>query len=273
MKKFFRFLKSPVFFLNLFIAILLIVGGVYGMLKYLDTYTLHSQVIKVPSLIGYKVDELGSVVKRMDLQYKVSDSIFIKDKKGGEVLEQHPEEGSSVKSNRTIYVTISAYEPIKIKMPDLVDLSLRQAQTLLQSYGLEVGELEYEKDLCKNCVLEQKIKGEIIEPGKRIMKGTVVDLTVGEGESSELVKVPYCISLTASEASQVLKLSSLNVGALIFDANVESYVDSINAKVYKQIPYFNNNPSVTMGSSVDLFLTLDTTKIIHRINQNDTIAN
>src|SRR5690606_38126995 len=95
MKKFFRFLKSPIFFLNLFLAILLIVGGVYGMLKYLDSYTLHSQVIEVPSLTGYKVDELGSVVERMNLKYKISDSIFIKDKKGGEVLDQHPDEGSS----------------------------------------------------------------------------------------------------------------------------------------------------------------------------------
>lgn len=271
MKNFFRFLGSSIFFVNLVLAILLVVGGLYITLKYLDTYTLHSEVIQVPDLLGYQMDELPDVLDRMHLQFEISDSVYVKEKKGGEVLEQYPEQGKDVKLNRTIYVTIASYEPLKIKMPQLVDLSLRQAQTLLQSYGLEVGKLTYQPDLCKNCVLEQTIDGRPVETGQRILKGTKVDLTVGEGKSKELVSVPYCIELKFEEANQVLKLSSLNVGGISFDESVISREDSMNAKVYRQVPHFNTKASVPMGSPVDLFLTVDYDKIVHSINPKDSI--
>lgn len=271
MNKLIVFLKSRTFFINLLLAIILVVGGLYAVLSYLNSYTMHSQTIEVPDLKGYQLEDLDAVLGKINLKYEISDSIFVKEKKAGEILEQYPKEGRSVKINRTIYVTIASKEPLKIKMPDLVDLSLRQAQTLLESYGLEIGKLTYQPDLCKNCVLEQKINGKVVEEGKRILKGTIVDLIVGEGESKELVSIPYCIELTLEEANQVLKLSSLNVGISNYDETVVGMEDSMNAKVYRQVPYFNASPSVPMGSTVDLFLTMDYDKIIHSISPKDSL--
>lgn len=273
MKKFIGFLGSRTFVLNLIIAIVLVVGSVFGILSYLNTYTLHSQSIEVPSIIGMQKNELENYLSRMDLNYKISDSIYSKSSTPGEVLEQHPEKGDLVKPDRTIYITVASTEPLKIKMPDLVDLSLRQAQTLLLSYGLQVGKLSYQPDLCKNCILEQKMDGKIVEANEKVLKGSVIDLVVGEGKTQEMVKVPYCIGLDLEEATRVLTLSSLNVGALNYDASVSDKIDSIDAKVYRQDPYFTSNPSVSMGSTIDLFLTMDSSRIVHRLSPADTLTN
>ena len=273
MNKFFRFLGSKVFWLNLVLALTLLIGSVFGILYYLDSYTLHSVSIEVPDIKGMQKQELSSYLERMDLTFQVSDSIYSKDSKPGEVLEQHPENGDLVKPDRTIYITVASTEPLKIKMPDLVDLSLRQAQSLLLSYGLEIGELTYQADVCKNCILEQKLDGKPIEAGEKILKGSVIDLTVGEGKSQELVNIPYCIGLNKDAAGKVLNLSSLNIGAMNFDETVLDSDDSMKAKVYQQSPYFTNVPSVSMGSSVDLFFTMDSSKIVHRLNPVDSLKN
>lgn len=273
MKKFFQFLGSGVFWFNLILAIVLLAASVFGVLYYLDVYTLHSHTVEVPDIKGMQKNELSDFLKRNKLTFEVSDSVYSKDSKAGEILEQHPESGDLVKPDRTIYITIASVEPLKIKMPDLVDLSLRQAQSVLESYGLELGTLSYQADLCKNCILEQKMEGKIVEPGEKVLKGSVVDLTIGEGESQELVNVPYCIGLDLDEATKVLNLSSLNLGALHFDESIKNNNDSMNAKVYQQVPYFTNVASVSMGSSVDLFFTLDSDKIIHRLNPIDSLKN
>jgi len=50
---------------------------------------------------------------------------------------------------------------------------------------------------------------------------------------------------------------SLNIGALTFDADVK---DSAAAFVYRQYPVFEADAQVPAGSSVDLWLTEDSTK-------------
>lgn len=271
MKRFFHFLRSWVFVLNLTIAIVLLVGSILAVLHYLDSYTLHSAKLEVPEIRGMQQDELKAYLERLQLSYKVSDSVYAKESRPSEVLEQHPTAGEFVKPDRTIYITIASTEPLQIKMPDLVDLSLRQAQSLLVSYGLETGQLTYKPDVCKNCILEQKLDGKPIEAGKKILKGSIIELTVGEGKSRDLINVPYCIGLGSDAAAQVLTLSFLNVGLLDFDETVLSRNDSFTAKIYKQSPYFTNVPSVSMGSSVDLFLTKDSSKIVHRLQPSDTL--
>jgi eukaryotic-like serine/threonine-protein kinase len=150
-------------------------------------------------------------------------------------------------------------------MPKLVDRSLRQATSILETYGLEVGELVYKPDMCMNCILEQKLDGEDIEAGTRIRKGSVIDLVVGQGLGSVLVEVPYLLEFNTQMATNLLQSKSLNIGAALFDETVITAEDSINAVVYKQLPPFSQVPAARMGAAVDLFLTLDTNKVVHSV--------
>lgn len=271
MINFFRFLFSKVFVINLLIALLLICGGVYATLSYLDDFTLHGQTQKVPKLKGEFWHDVDGLLADGDFSAVVADSIFLKEVEGGKIIDQDPVEGYEVKQGRKIYLTVSAYAPPQISMPDLNDMSLRQATTLLETFGLEVGELTYKPDVCANCILEQLYEGKEVHAGTSIPKGSVIDLVLGQGLSNELTNVPYLIEFTADLAADLLKAKYLNVGSLNYDQTVETADDSANALVYRQVPFYTVEPAIPMGSSVDLFLTADTNRIIHTVNPSDSL--
>ena len=272
MGHFFRFLVSKVFIINLLLAIILVGGGIYATLRYLDDYTNHDELLKVPNLNDKHISEVDDLLESATgFTAIVTDSVYKIGTRGGTVLEQTPKADKTVKQGRKIYLTLAASKPPQIAMPKLVDRSLRQATSLMETYGLELGELIYKPDMCTNCILEQQINGKKIEAGERIRRGSTIDLVVGQGLGTELTPVPYLVDFTAEMAENLLQSKSLNLGALLFDETVETAEDSANAKVYKQMPFYSQAPSVRMGTSVDLFLTLDTNKVVFTVNPSDSI--
>ncbi|KAA3645615.1 MAG: PASTA domain-containing protein [Bacteroidetes bacterium] len=272
MGPFIKFLFSKTFIINLLIALLLLAGGLYATLNYLDDYSLHGQTLEVPNLEGKNFEQMDTLLNPTEFTAIITDSIYLKDKIVGEIVDQDPKPGKTVKQGRKIYITVAAAEPAKITMPDLVDLSLRQASSLMETYGLVVGKLSYRPDLCVNCILEQQLDGKPIAAGTKILKGIKIDLIIGHGLSNELTQVPYLIGMNTSMAESVLLSSYLNVGAVFYDAdNVLTATDSAQAKVYKQSPFYSEGPTIQMGSSVDLFVTMDTNRIVHTVNPTDTL--
>jgi beta-lactam-binding protein with PASTA domain len=142
-------------------------------------------------------------------------------------------------------------------MPKLIDRSLRQAASMITTYGLKMAPPKFVADQCANCVLKQLVKGKEIAPGEMIEKGTVIQLIVGKGLSDEEVGVPCLYGLTRKEAAAKLAEASLSVGFIKFDEPK----DSLKAKVYRQSPSCGRETSIKMGSSIDLFFTADKNKI------------
>ena len=265
MQQFFRFLFSKTFVLNVIIALGLISAILYGAMSYLESYTMLGKTMEVPNVTDVLIDSLDNF-EDSSFTLVVSDSIYLLGKPAGYVVEQNPKANTTVKSGRKIYLTVVTSNPPKVTMPNLVDLSLRQATSLMETYGLVVGELTYKPDLCTNCILEQKINEETIEAGVRVKKGIKIDLIIGQGLSDELVAVPFIIELSASMANELLKSKSLNIGSYNYDETVENAEDSLNAFVYKQYPEYSEEPSANMGSSVDVYLTLDTNRLVNSVN-------
>jgi len=238
---------------------------VYFILEYLEDYTLHGQAISVPDYQNQIwSDTLGQ--SNSDFDLIIADSVYKKGAEKNLILDQDPAPMTTVKKGRKIYVTVSSANPPSISMPKLVDLSLRQAVSLLDIYGLQIGELTYRPDNCINCILEQKINDEEITAGRKLQKGSKVDLVVGQGYSDKKVSVPSLINLNLELANLYLKEYALNVGAITYREELETAEDSAKAKVFKQFPKYSEEPSVFMGSSVDLYLTIDTNNIDVRDN-------
>lgn len=271
MLNFFRFILSKVFFINLLIALLLISAGLYATLSYLEDFTLHGKRIEVPNLVGEHIENVDTLLAKGEFTYQISDSIYEKGISGGKVLEQDPVANYQVKQGRKIYVTVASYEPVKIEMPNLEGLSLRQATSLMETFGISIGNLAYQPDVCTNCILEMKYKGINLKEGDRIAKGSQIDLIVGQGLSNELTTVPYLTGLDIGLATDLLKSKYLNIGSLIFDETVKSQEDTLAARIYKYSPFFSEEPTVPMGSAVDLFLTADTNRIVYTVNPQDSI--
>lgn len=243
------FLKSKTLRNHILIAIALSIVLLWVSLKVLDVYTRHNSTIEVPDVNGLEIKQAEQVLKRMDLRPVINDSIFDTTKDKGTIAAQNPVQGSEVKKNRTIYLTAVAILPEMVAMPDLTDLSFRQAQALLTAHGLLVGQLEYIPNIAKNAVLQQKYNNGSIQPGTSVEKGTAITLVLGTGEGSGIVSVPLVIGKTREEAALIINAASLNVGQEVFlDENME------NVRVYKQSPNaLNSSEKVGMGTTVDLY--------------------
>jgi beta-lactam-binding protein with PASTA domain len=268
----FRFVFSKVFAVNLLIAIVVIIASFIGVSSYLTSYTLHGESIEVPSFENYEITRLDDVFKRSQLNYVIVDSIYIKEKTPGTVIEQDPAEGRLVKKGRKVYLTVTALKPPQTTIPDLIDRSMRQAEATLAAYGLKLGEITYEADPCSNCVLKQQQNGKDVTPGNPIHKGAAIDLVVGKGLGDELVPIPYLYEMNAEMAKVLLKTSMLTIGAEEFDETVITSEDSANAIIYRQIPAFVESKNINSGSLVSIFLTMDKNKVIdYAVDTTETI--
>lgn len=268
MKDFLRFLRTKTFFVHFSLASISALLILWIAFKMMGVYTDHGDVVTVPNFIGKNISELDNFIEEKGITYRIIDSIYSPEEKPGVVLSQDPAKDESVKKNRTIYLYVTSVLPPQITMPKLVDRSLRQATAMIESYGLKVGKTKFVADPCSNCILKQQVDGKDIEPGTPIKKGTVVNLVVGKGSNgSEQVAVINVTGITYCQAKSKLSANGLSIGALILDAAIK---DTCSAFVYRQSPKGGGDATVTMGSSIDLYITTDKSKLESNSTNDDT---
>jgi len=252
----FTFLISRKFFIHLGLAI-----GISGLLLLLsffsiNLYTHHGEAISVPDFSCLTFEQAQRMAENKDLRVEISDSVHFQDKEKGTVVSQEPVANSKVKTGRTIYLIINGMESEKVSMPDLTGISVRQATSDAEIFGLKIGKLRYVPDI-STTVLEQYFKGKAITPNTMVLKNSIIDLVVGKGESNESTFIPDVLGLTTNEAEQKISLLSLNIGVTVYDKTVKTNSDSAKARIWKQHPKAGNESEIKLGSYIDIWLTLD----------------
>tara|TARA_B100001250_G_scaffold75894_2_gene62130 strand:- start:541 stop:1311 length:771 start_codon:yes stop_codon:yes gene_type:complete len=248
-----RIIKDKIFYKNLLFALISLMLLFFCWLKWLDIYTNHNNYIVLPSFNDVHLNDLDSVISSYDLKYEIIDSVFDKSKFKGVVVNQDPLPNTNVKKNRRVYLTVNSINSLKVNFPDIFDLTLRQAVSRLKKNGLEIGNLEYQADIATNKILDFKVNGIHISVGQELYHGTIIDLVVGQGLSTEKVTIPNLIGLSREEANTILKSSSLNIGLEYFNHDI---LDSTMAVIYKQYPESAKNKKINIGSSIDLYFEL-----------------
>ena len=265
---FLNFLTSKSFLRNLGIAAAIIIVVIAGTLLWLRIYTQHGQAITVPDLTGLDKEEVQTILDSKNLRYEVIDSIFYRELPRGTVARQNPKPGSKVKELRRIYLIMNAVNPEKVTMPAVTGVSLRQARATLESYGLKLGKISYKPDMFTNRVLEQHYNDTLIEPGSKVLKGSSIDLVLGQGLSDETTAVPDLIGMSLYTARNLLADRYLNVNAVIYDKSVTNEEDTTMSFIWRQRPDFEQGSKIHLGANVDVWLTIDSTKL----PQVDTLA-
>jgi len=256
-----EFFKSKVFLKQLALAMVIGVGLIIILIIWLNIYTRHGQSRPTPEIRGLSLEEAKRVTQKNKMRFMVIDSVYTSFVPKGCVAEQIPLPGHRVKKGRTIKVTINAFNPEMVAVPDLVGLPRRQALSLIATAGLVPGQLNYIPDLTVDFVLKQTIHGREVTAGDSVQKGMVIDLVLGRGLSSQKTTLPRLTGFSLERARSEILGASLNLGAFVFDATVEDATDSIVAFVYKQNPEYRPDASVQLGSAVYLWLTTDTLKL------------
>ncbi|MDR0829298.1 MAG: PASTA domain-containing protein [Prevotellaceae bacterium] len=155
------FLKSKFLWANIAIAfVVLFVLGI-GILSFLKFYTHHGEFVEVPDLNELYENEAEVILKENSLRYEVIDSIYLRDKKAGAIVEQTPKAGAKIKKNRIIYLTINTKEKKQVAVPNIIERSEAEAKQNLTNRGFNVV-IEYEPSKYDDEVLDVKHGGRSI---------------------------------------------------------------------------------------------------------------
>ena len=228
------------------VALLLILSFFY---VYLPRTTHHGQTITVPNLIGKHMDELPEFLEVRELDFKVDDSSFVPNMAPFTIYQQYPLAGAQVKQFRKIYVSIYAKNPPSVNMPNLVNRSFINAQRELESFGLLLGNIRYVPDIQQSSVLKQQINGRDIVAGTSIVKGTKIDLEVGDGLGNQEFEVPNLTGKPLDEATVALQGSGLQIGVIIYEMNE----DMPEGSIIKQKPVAGFK--IRVGDVVDVWVS------------------
>jgi beta-lactam-binding protein with PASTA domain len=256
-----EFFISKTFVKNLALAVALMVGMVIVLLIWLNIYTRHGQARPVPDFYGLNLEESAMLARKNKLKIQIIDSVYTTVVPSGCVAEQNPGPGFKVKKRRRIMLTINAFNPEMVRVPNLVGLAYRQAIATIQSEGLEVGGRSYIPDVSVNYVIKQLHNGKEVAEGDSIQKGSVIDLVLGKGLSNQRTPVPDLVGLKLETARNTLIYASLSLGAFVYDNTIATADDSLNAFVFKQIPEYKENSTLQLGSGLYVWLSIDSTKL------------
>ncbi|MCL9808574.1 PASTA domain-containing protein [Flavobacterium luminosum] len=178
-----RFLLSFTFFKQLGLAFLIVCLSMFLFMQWINFTTNHGEEITVPNLSKLTLEEAEDKLDELDLDYELLDTVdydpaFPK----LTVVQQDPHPGSKVKENRVIYVKINAETYAKVRLPELVQKTYRQAVPTLKALGLEVGDTTYIPNLAKDMVLEMRMNGKKVRAGQQVLKMSKIDLVLGDGK-------------------------------------------------------------------------------------------
>jgi beta-lactam-binding protein with PASTA domain len=216
----------------------------------LPMITNHGESITVPDITGLAYDDLDEFLTERNLRFEANtDSGYSAEFPPLTVLKQYPEGGQKVKENRKIYITLNAKHPPNVKMPRLIDGSLKNAEIVLESFGLIRGHISYKPDPAQNAVLQQLYNGKPIIEGALIPKGSQIDLIVGDGYGKQVFTMPDLIGMELDEARVMILGSGLQIGEITFVTTDEPG----GMKVLSQQPA--SGKSVKVNSTVDLWVT------------------
>ena len=252
--------------INLLIAVVVAVVLFCIAQVWMKGYTLHGKEVTIPEVTGMSQEEAEIVLKSSELYLVIVDSTYSDKSPLGTVVEQTPPAHSHAKPNRPVYVVMNARTKRMIPLPELHDVSYRQAEATLRSLGLKVQNVLYEPSLYPDNVLDVRDGETSLEEGTRLPEGTGVTLVIGRRQGNAMVSVPALLGMSLSGARSTLLNAGLTVGAFTYDEEptpetLDSYI------VYQQSP--TEGTIIQEGSTVNIQLTTQLERAIVTDNQNN----
>ena len=190
-----KFFFSFTFIKQVLIAFLIICVTLFLFMYWISFTTNHGEEIIVPNLSKMTLERAEEKLDELNLDYELLDTVdYNAAYPKLSVVQQDPDPGAKVKQNRVIYLKINAAAYSKVRVPDLIQKTYRQAVPTLAALGLEVGDTTYIPNLAKDMVLEMKINGQSIKAGLQVLKMTKISLVLGDGkigfEEGDLIEEP-----------------------------------------------------------------------------------
>lgn len=120
---------------NLLLMVAISIVIVFALMLIFNRYTRHGDSVVIPTVKGKMLSEVASTLEHANLTYEVVDSLYSMNQTHGTVLDIVPNEGAKVKPHRTVYLTVVALNKPQQVIPELSNMSMRQAKATLEGLG------------------------------------------------------------------------------------------------------------------------------------------
>ena len=175
--------KSKSLTKQIFLMVSIVIFVFFLVYNSLMIYTKHNKYIEVPNLLGLNLDEAINILKKNKLKYEVLDSSkFFVEIPNYSIISQIPLESELVKINRKIYLNVNPRNFQKVSLPNVIQITKRNAESILTALGFQVLEYNYVDDIGKDMVLDVLYDGEKIVPGQKIPMNSGLSLILGNGK-------------------------------------------------------------------------------------------
>jgi serine/threonine-protein kinase len=164
----------------------------------------------VPNLEGKDVVYALELLTELELNTKVRGSEYTNDVPKNYVIFQEPQPGAEIKKGRDVKIILSK-GPKTLFMPNLLALSIQQANIVLEENGMCQGELSrtYHDRVEKDHIIAQ-----VPPQGTMISRRGCVDVLVSMGARPKAFKMPELIGLTLEDALQSIERAELVIGEI-----------------------------------------------------------
>ncbi|NLJ49094.1 MAG: PASTA domain-containing protein [Candidatus Atribacteria bacterium] len=226
------------FFLRILLTVIafglgVVLTGFFGLM--LLQYSVNATSLSVPDFRSQDLVSAVNLASKMGLQIEVSRVENHSDRMANQILEQDPLPGTEAKRGRKVRVVVNGQigeaqtggvvvaptatqATTMSRVPDVRDLSLNEAQTLLEANGYRLGrvvEVTHEEVL-KGMVISQDPPAE-----STLALGSQVSLLISKCGTEAAVEtpptkivVPDLIGLKVEEARRLLAESGLSIGQI-----------------------------------------------------------
>ncbi|MEM6646422.1 MAG: PASTA domain-containing protein [Bacteroidota bacterium] len=178
--------------------------------------TRHGASVTVPDVVSMTEDEARLRLEAQNLEVRTKEQRFNPNQDRDVVVDQLPAPNAMVKPGRSVYITINSGEVPEVRMPNVVNLPVREAINQLLGRGLRVDEAQPDTipSPYANTITRQEP-----DAGDVLPKGSVVDIWYSRGLGDTPVDVPDVMGMTIEDARRTLRAARLN--AVIFPPDAD----------------------------------------------------
>ena len=131
----------------------------------------------------------------------------------GTVIKMFPRAFTKVKEGRTIDLTIAGKDE-DIEIPDISNLSLRNAKLTLTKLGLGIDTIIYEYD---NVISDGYISFQLPRKGQTVKSSTNMTLGVSRGAPPDYYIIPDIVNYSLTRARKTIINKGLRVGEITYE--------------------------------------------------------
>lgn len=202
-----------------------------------------SNTVSVPSIKGKLKEDAQKILTEKKLKMLVIGS-KASDEPEGTVIECSPSEGTSVKLDSTVRVSLSSGKSDNT-VPDLTGKTIENAKSILSYYDLKLGNQTdaFSDEIDKGLIIKSNP-----EKGTKIDKGGTVDIVISKGPQDTSRVVPNIVGKSKNVANTILEANGFKLG----DNTIENEVpnnSSLIDKICSQDPPAGS--SAKQGSTVN----------------------